>query len=120
MNQSEVCYRVIFSYEGETRELFAKYICEESLMGFVEVEELLFAAPASGVVVDTQEERLQQTFKGVKRTYLPLHTILRIDEMDRQQCQRQGLTLAVDKPNVSYLSATPQDEVSENHQTGGE
>ena len=42
MSQSTVCYRVVFTSEGKTQELFAKYICEESLMGFVEVEELLF------------------------------------------------------------------------------
>ena len=121
MSQSTVCYRVVFTSEGKTQELFAKYICEESLMGFVEVEELLFTAPHSGLVVDTQEERLQQTFKGVKRTYLPLHTIVRIDEVDRQVAQRQGLVPVEDKTTVSYLSVTPpQAEVSENHPAGGE
>ena len=120
MSQSTVCYRVVFTSEGKTQELFAKYISEESLIGFVEVEELLLTAPRSGLVVDTQEERLQQTFKGVKRTYLPLHTIIRIDEMERQVAQPQGLVSVEDKSTVSYLSKTPQVEVSDSHPVGGE
>jgi hypothetical protein len=36
------------------------------------------------VVVDPAEERIKGEFDGVKRTYLPLHSILRIDEVKKQ------------------------------------
>jgi hypothetical protein len=49
----------------------------------VEIEELVFDA-RKGVVVDPSEERLRIEFAGVKRTYLPMHYVLRIDEVDKQ------------------------------------
>jgi hypothetical protein len=54
-----------------------------SLLGFVEVEKLVFGTRAS-VVVDPTEEKIQTEFAGVKRTYLPMHSILRIDEVEKQ------------------------------------
>ena len=36
------------------------------------------------MVVDPSEERIQTEFSGVTRTYLPLHSIVRIDEVDKQ------------------------------------
>ena len=52
-------------------------------MGFVELEELVFGERSS-VVVDPSEERLQGLFAGVKRTYVPVHQVIRIDEVDRR------------------------------------
>jgi len=36
------------------------------------------------VVVDPSEERVKAEFEGVKRTYLPMHSVLRIDEVQTQ------------------------------------
>jgi hypothetical protein len=36
------------------------------------------------VVVDPSEEHLKAEFAGVKRTYIPMHMILRIDEVDKE------------------------------------
>jgi len=46
----------------------------------VEVEELVFGEK-SAVVVDPAEERLKAEFAGVKRSYIPMHAIIRIDEV---------------------------------------
>jgi hypothetical protein len=62
-----------------------------ALFGFVEVEELVFDA-RKGVVVDPSEERLRIEFQGVKRTYLPMHYVLRIDEVEKQGVSK--ITLA--------------------------
>ena len=40
------------------------------------------------VVVDPSEERLQREFAGVKRCFLPMHSILRIDEVEKQGASR--------------------------------
>ena len=40
------------------------------------------------VVVDPSEERLQREFKGVQRTYLPMHSVLRIDQVTKQGTAR--------------------------------
>jgi hypothetical protein len=47
------------------------------------VEELVFGE-RSTVVLDPSEERIKSEFEGVKRTYLPLHSIMRVDEVRKQ------------------------------------
>jgi hypothetical protein len=77
-------YRVVFLNQGKVYEVYARHVSQTgSLFGFVEIEELVFDA-RKGVVVDPSEERLRIEFAGVKRTYLPMHYVLRIDEVDKQ------------------------------------
>lgn len=83
MEEKQRIYRVIFSQDEKVYEIYARYISEESLMGFIEIEELVFNDNFS-VVVDPSEEKLKTEFQGVKRTYVPMHMILRIDEMEKQ------------------------------------
>ncbi len=83
MNKEPI-YRVIFTQQGKSYEIYARYISEENLMGFIEVEELIFAEPSTAVVVDPSEEKLKTEFKGVKRSYIPMHLIARIDEVVKE------------------------------------
>ena len=53
------------------------------MFGFIEVEKLLFGEKSS-VVVDPTEENLKNEFNGVERTYIPMHSIIRIDEVEKQ------------------------------------
>jgi len=76
-------YKVMFLNQGKVYEVYARNVSHGNLFGFIEVEELVFGA-RSTVVVDPSEERIQTEFAGVKRTYLPLHSIVRIDEVDKQ------------------------------------
>jgi len=76
-------FKVIFLNQGKVYEMYAKSVSHSSLFGFIEVEKLVFGA-RSTVVVDPSEERIQTEFAGVKRTFLPMHSILRIDEVDKQ------------------------------------
>ena len=79
----QTLYKVIFMNQGKIYEVFARSVGHGSLFGFVEVEELVFGE-RSTVVVDPSEEKIKSEFKGVKCTYLPMHTIVRIDEVDKQ------------------------------------
>ncbi len=77
-------YKVIFLNQGKVYEIYARRVTQTgTLFGFVEVEELIFDARKS-VVVDPAVERLQIEFAGVKKTFLPMHYVLRIDEVDKQ------------------------------------
>jgi hypothetical protein len=77
-------YRVVFLNQGKVYEIYARSVSQTgALFGFVEVEELIFDT-RKGIVVDPAEERLKIEFAGVKRTYLPMHYVLRIDEVDKQ------------------------------------
>ena len=76
-------FKVLFMNQGNVYEIYAKSVSHGGLFGFIEVEELVFGARSS-VVVDPTEEKIKAEFADVKRTYLPLHSILRIDEVEKQ------------------------------------
>ncbi len=75
-------YRISFVSQGEIYEVYARSVGQSALFGFIEVEELLFGE-RSKIVIDSSEERLKTEFDGVRRTHLPMHSILRIDEVER-------------------------------------
>ncbi|WP_116808499.1 DUF1820 family protein [Steroidobacter cummioxidans] len=76
-------FKVVFVNQGKVYEIYARKVSHGSLFGFVEVEELVFGE-RSAVVVDPTEEKVKAEFEGVKRTYLPMHSVLRIDEVRQQ------------------------------------
>ena len=74
-------YRVLFVNQGKLYELYARSIYQGELFGFIEVEELIFGERSS-LLVNPAEERLQNEFSGVQRTFIPLHYVVRIDEVE--------------------------------------
>ena len=76
-------FRVIFMNQNEVFEIYARQIYQSEMFGFVEVEEFMFGE-RSQVVVDPSEERLKAQFSDVKRTYIPMHSIIRIDEVEKE------------------------------------
>ena len=75
-------FRIMFVNQGKVYEVYARKVSHGELFGFIEVEELVFGERSS-VVLDPGEERIKGEFAGVKRTYLPLHSVLRIDEVKK-------------------------------------
>lgn len=85
---AEPCiYRVVFLARDQQYEVFARRVSQGELFGFVSIEELLFGE-RSKVVVDPGEERLKTEFEGVRRFYVPLHAVVRIDEVAQQGVAR--------------------------------
>ncbi len=76
-------FKVMFMNQGKIYEVYARSVSHGGLFGFIEIEELVFGE-RSKLVVDPAEERIQAEFSGVKRSYLPMHAILRIDEVEKQ------------------------------------
>lgn len=76
-------YKVIFFNQGKIYEVFARQVSQEGLYGFIEVEGLIFGE-RSGVLVDPAEERLKTEFDGVKRIHIPMHAVVRIDEVEKE------------------------------------
>src|SRR5579862_1326487 len=76
-------FKIMFVNQGKVYEIYARKVSHGELFGFIEVEELVFGE-RSTVVVDPGEERIKGEFEGVQRTYLPLHSVLRIDEVKKQ------------------------------------
>ena len=84
---SQSIYKVIFHNGGQVYELFARQIYQSDMWGFVEIEELIFGE-RSQILVDPGEEKLKNEFTGVKRSYIPQQSIVRIDEVDKEGAAR--------------------------------
>ena len=82
MSKREPIYKVIFLNQGQVYEMYAKQIFQSDLWGFLEVEDFVFGE-RSQLVVDPSEEKLKAQFDGVVRSFVPMHAIVRIDEVER-------------------------------------
>lgn len=76
-------YKVVFYNKDKVYEVFARQIYQSDLYGFIEIEEIIFGE-RSQIVVDPNEEKLKTEFESVTRSYVPLHSIIRIDEVEKE------------------------------------
>ena len=83
MPDSSHIYRIYFHNQGEVYEIYARAIYQSDLYGFVEVEDYIFGEK-SQMVIDPGEEKLRSEFNGVRRTFLPMPAIIRIDEVEKE------------------------------------
>ncbi len=80
-NSSEI-YKIAFLNKGKVYEVFVKQVYQSYLYGFIEIEDYVFDE-RSQVVVDPGEEKLKAELSGVKRSFIPIQAIIRIDEVDK-------------------------------------
>ncbi len=80
-NSSEI-YKITFLNKGKVYEVFVKQVYQSDLYGFIEIEEFVFDE-RSQVVVDPSEEKLKNEFSGVRRSFIPMQAIVRIDEVEK-------------------------------------
>lgn len=108
-NTSEI-YKITFLNKGKVYEVFVKQVYQSDLYGFIEIEDYMFDE-RSQVVVDPSEEKLKAEFSGVKRSFIPMQAIIRIDEVEKS-----GVSKITNGDNVSPFpvslvggKATPKD-----------
>ena len=78
--KKKTTYKIIFMQLGEIYEIFAKQIYQSDMYGFIEVEEYIFNQNKQ-LVVDPTSEKLEKEFKSVERSYIPINSVIRIDEV---------------------------------------
>ena len=76
-------YKVIFYNLNQVYEVYARAIYQSDMYGFVEVEQFVFGE-RSQMIVDPAEEKLKSEFSNVARSYIPMHAIIRIDEVEKE------------------------------------
>ena len=76
-------FKVAFYNQGKVYEIFAREVYQSDMYGFVTIEQLTFNERSS-LLVDPSEEKLKSEFASVKRCYIPMHAIIRIDEVEKQ------------------------------------
>ena len=73
---SKHIYKIQFMNQGKVYEIFSRSVRQGELFGFLEIEKLVFGERTT-VVVDPSEERIKSEFAGVRRTFIPLHSVIR-------------------------------------------
>ncbi len=89
-------YKVIFYNQGQVFEVYARAIYQSEMYGFIEVEEYVFGE-RSQMIVDPGEEKLKNEFANVNRSYIPMHSIVRIDEVEKEGTSKVSEIQASDK-----------------------
>lgn len=75
-------YRVRFQNEGRIFEIYAREVTQGTLFGFVEIADLVWGTKSS-VIIDPSEQELRNEFAGVTRIHVPMHALVRIDEVEK-------------------------------------
>lgn len=83
VHMTDRIYKVVFHQLDQVIEVYARHIYQSDLYNFIEVEEFIFGEK-SQIVVDPAEEKLKTEFQAVKRSYIPIHAVIRIDEVERE------------------------------------
>ena len=76
-------YKISFYNQNKVYEMYAQQVYQSDLYGFITIEGLAFDE-RSTVLVDPSEEKLKSEFEQVKRFFVPMHAIIRIDEVEKQ------------------------------------
>ena len=82
-DQPKSVYRVLFHSQGQVYEVYAHNIYQSDLYGFVEIEDYTFGN-RSQMLIDPSEDRLRNEFEGVQRSFVPMHAIVRIDDVEKE------------------------------------
>ena len=84
MPNKKLLFKVTFLNQGKVYELYARRVSASALWGYTEVAELQFEPQGAGLVVDPTEERLRDEFKDTKVLHLPMHAVVRVEEVERR------------------------------------
>lgn len=84
---SKRLYKIQFLNQGEVYEVYARGVSHSAMVGFVEIEELVFDE-GRNLVVDPTEEKLKDEFADVERSFVPVHAVIRIDEVTRRHASK--------------------------------
>jgi hypothetical protein len=76
-------YKVVFFNQEQVYEIYVKHVFQGDMYGFVIVEDFVFGEKSS-IVVDPSEEKLKAEFEGVNRSFIPMHEIIRIDQVKKR------------------------------------
>ncbi len=97
-------YKVVFINREQVYEVYAKSVYQGDMYGFVVVEDFIFGEK-SAIVVDPSEDKLRAEFEGVNRSFIPMHDIVRIDQVKRRGIAKimSNKTASETKSNVAPL-----------------
>lgn len=100
-------YRISFYNQGQVFEIYAKSVTSSNLFGFIELSDLVFGE-ISKVLIDPNEEKLRNEFTDTKRTFIPMHSIIRIDQVSKNTNRKARVLSLANKSKSKKVASTPQ------------
>ena len=76
-------YRIYFHSHGQIYEVYARSFYQSDVYGFVVIEDYIFGE-RSQMVIDPAEDKLRSEFDTVQRSFVPMHAVIRIDEVEKE------------------------------------
>ncbi|MDE0052955.1 MAG: DUF1820 family protein [Gammaproteobacteria bacterium] len=76
-------YRIYFHSHGQIYEVYARSFYQSDVYGFVVIEDYIFGE-RSQMVIDPAEDKLRAEFETVQRSFVPMHAVIRIDEVEKE------------------------------------
>ena len=101
-------YKVSFTSGSELYEVCARGVTTSDLYGLIEISEFIF--PESRLVYNPGEERLRREFEGIRRTWIPYHAIVRIDEIAESRESEAKIIPLESLPRIGKESLPPKPE----------
>jgi len=97
----EKLFRIAFLNHGKVYELFCTGVSTSNLLGFVEATGLQFEEKDS-LVIDPTEEKMRDEFDGVEVLHLPMHSVLRVE-----QVRKKGQAVIRDRESGEKVTPFP-------------
>ncbi|KMT64003.1 DUF1820 family protein [Catenovulum maritimum] len=82
MSDKQTLYRVSFINNNEKYEVYVRRLTSSNLFGFIEIGDFVWNNHST-LVLDTSEEKLKSEFEGVELSYIPMHSVLKIDQVKK-------------------------------------
>ena len=98
---NEKLFRIAFLNQGKVYELFCTGVCTSGLLGLVEASGLMLGEKDS-LVVDPTEEKMRDEFDGVEILHLPMHSVLRVE-----QVRKKGQAVIRDRESGEKVTPFP-------------
>ena len=76
-------FKITFTNDAELYQVCARRVASSDLYGLIEIGDFIF--PRNKLVYNPGEERIRREFEGIRRTWLPYHSIVRIDEVSDER-----------------------------------
>jgi hypothetical protein len=74
-------YKVQFIDENKkNKTIYAHKVNPSSFLGLIEISGIAFLG-TSDILINPDDEKIRKEFKNVEKTYLPINSIIRIDEI---------------------------------------
>lgn len=93
--RSGVVYRVHYAKEKEPLcEILARQVGPADILGFIEISDFVAPRP-SGRILRPDADRVEREFEGVRRTFVPISDVRRIDAIDDSAMRVESSALKV-------------------------